>query len=205
MSSLPISDKLSSSYFTGAQNAYNPNRICVLLHYPDMNPDARTRVRQRIVRLLEDRGKTQRAFAKALGHGDQWASNLLSGRFSLSLEDFDSAAKFLGVPASELVRVSDEPWELSPTEMRVVRALRMLPPAVRDHLVMLTDYLIGATPDEVELLKRVRQLTTEELRQIEHWIDVTLLAQDVEPKLATHGDLKATTAPRSPKAPRGRK
>ena len=46
--------------------------------------DAKTRVRQRIKRLLEDRGKTQHQLAGFLGHSDQWASNLLAGRHALS-------------------------------------------------------------------------------------------------------------------------
>src|SRR3990167_7836890 len=167
-----------------------------------VTPDAATRVRQRIARLLDDRGHTQRALAKALGHGDQWASNLLSGRSQLTWDDLDKVAKFLNVPPSEIVRVSEDPWELTPTEMRTVRALRMLPPLVRDHLVTLADYLIGATPDEVELLKRVRQLTPAELRRIEHWIDVTLLAQGSAPALATHADLQATSAVRAASARR---
>jgi transcriptional regulator with XRE-family HTH domain len=187
------------------QKVANDRGFYALLASPMTTPDAATRVRQRITRLLEDRGHTQRAFAKALGHGDQWASNLLSGRSQLTWDDLDKVAKFLRVPPSEIVRMSEDAWELTPTEMRVVRALRMLPPAVRDHLVTLADYLIGATPDEVELLKRVRQLTPAELRRIEHWIDVTLLAQGSDPTLATHADLRVTTAVRAAPARRNRK
>ena len=161
-----------------------------------VTPDAATRVRQRIARLLDDRGHTQRALAKALGHGDQWASNLLSGRSQLTWDDLDKVARFLNVPPSEIVRASDDAWELTPTEMRTVRALRMLPPVVRDHLVMLADYLIGATPDEVELLKRVRRLEPEQLRRIEHYMDVELLRADTAPSQASHVDLQATTATR---------
>lgn len=140
-----------------------------------MLPDAATRVRQRIARLLEDRGQTQRALARALGHGDQWASNLLSGRSQLTWDDLDKVAAFLRVPPGEIVRVSDEAWELSPTEMRVVRALRMLPPSIREHLVTLADYLIGTTPEEIELLRKIRQLKPEEIQTFERWIGVTLL------------------------------
>lgn len=183
----------------------NSHGLCDLLAVTSVMTDAATRLRQRIVRLLDDRGQTQRALARALGHGDQWASNLLSGRQQLAWDDLDKVAKFLNVPPGELVRVSDEPWELTPTEMRVVRALRMLPPAIRDHLVTLADYLIGATPDEVELLKRVRQLTPAELHRIEHWIDVTLLAQGSAPELATHADLQVTSAMRAASARRARK
>lgn len=149
----------------------NPMGIRGLL--PSLMPshaDARTRVRQRIKRLLEDRGQTNRAFAKWLGHQDQWVSNLLAGRFALSLDELDRVALFFRVPPGEIVRVSDEPWELAPTEMRVVRALRMLPPAVRDHLVTLADYLVGATPEEVEILKGVRALSDEDVEVMTNWM-----------------------------------
>src|SRR3990167_7636436 len=137
-----------------------------------VTPDAATRVRQRIARLLDDRGHTQRAFAQALGHGDQWASNLLSGRSQLSWDDLDRTAQFFGVPPGEIVRVSDEPWELSPTEMRLVRALRMLPPTVRDHLVTLADYLIGVVPEEIDRLTMMRELNADDLRVVDQWIEM---------------------------------
>lgn len=139
--------------------------------------EARTRIRQRIRRLLEDRGKTNRALAQWLGHGDQWVSNLLAGRFSLSLDELDRVAKFFNVPPGEIVRTSDEPWELSPTEMRVVRALRMLPPPVRDHYATLLDYTIGTTPDEIGLLTRIRELSEENLAVVERWIDLKRFEQ----------------------------
>src|SRR3990167_100347 len=142
-----------------------------------MQMTARTRVRLRIKHLLEERGKTQRLFAKALGHGDQWASNFLRGEFALSLDQIDAAAAFLGVPPSELVREGGDPWELSPSEMRVVRAMRMLPPPVRDHLVTLADYLIGVTPEEVELLNRIRTLTADNLQVVDRWIEMKLFEQ----------------------------
>lgn len=153
---------------------------------PPMTPlDPATRVRQRIARLLEDRGFTQRQMAKSLGHGDQWASNLLSGRSQLTWDDFDKVAKFLRVPPSELVRLSEDAWELTPTEMRVVRALRMLPVIVRDHLVTLADYLVGATPDEVELLAQVRALTEEEMQGLQHYLDTMRRASGVPHRTTT--------------------
>ena len=39
-------------------------------------------------------------------------------------------------------RDEDELWELRPTEMRLVRAVRALPPVLRDHLVTLAEYLV---------------------------------------------------------------
>lgn len=136
--------------------------------------DARTRLAQRIRRLLEDRGLTNRALATHLGHKDAWASHLLAGRFALSLDEIDAVAAFLGVPASDLVRHSYDPWELDAQEMRVVRAVRMLPPIVREHLVTLADYLVGATPEEVELLHGIRTLQPADQRVLEQWIRVRL-------------------------------
>lgn len=157
-----------------------PRPLRGLLPHTMGTTDARTRIRQRIRRLLEDRGKTNREFAKYLGHGDQWASNLLAGRFGLSLDELDRVAAFLRVPPGEIVRVSEEPWELSPSEMRVVRALRMLPPPVREQLVLMADYLVGVTPDEVEVLKKLRALDEAELAKVDHFLDVTLLRLDRE-------------------------
>ena len=160
-----------------------------------MQMTARTRVRLRIKHLLEERGKTQRLFAKALGHGDQWASNFLRGEFALSLDQIDAAATFLGVPPSELVREGGDPWELSPSEMRVVRAMRMLPPPVRDHLVILADYLIGVTPEEVEFLNRIRTLTVENLQVVDRWIEMKLFEQARGPAAPGRAAPTQTVAP----------
>lgn len=132
--------------------------------------DARTRVRQRLRRLLDDQGKTNRALADWIGHREQWVSNLLAGRFPLSLDELDRVAQFVRVPPSELVRQSDDPWELTPTEMRMVRALRLLPMSVRDHLVILADYLIGVTPEEVDLLTQIRSLTEDEQDGLQNYL-----------------------------------
>lgn len=148
-----------------------------LLRHSVGTTDPRTRIRQRIRRLLEDRAKTNRALGQWLGHGDQWVSNLLAGRFALSLDELDRVATFLRVPPSEIVRESDDPWELTPSEMRMIRALRMLPEAVRDHLVTLADYLIGTTPDEVELLKTIRELSVENRQTVGRWTDALYRAQ----------------------------
>ncbi len=162
-----------------------------------MAPDARTRIRQRIKRLLEQRGQTNRAFAKWLGHGDQWASNLLAGRFALSLDELDRAASFLNVPPSDLVRLSDaDGVELSPSERRVVEAMRTLPTPVRDHLMLLADYLVGVTPAEVELLATLRRLGPDELRRVSHWADVQVTGRGTGPVLVDPGDPAQEETPR---------
>lgn len=157
---------------------------------PPMAPDARRRVAQRIKRLLEDRGQTNRAFGVWMGHKDQWVSNLLAGRFALALDELDRAAAFLNVPPGDLVRIMDEPYELSPTEIRVVRALRMLPVPVRDHYVILADYLVGVTPGEIDLLAKLRKLNPDELRRVNHWTDVTLFARAPAPAPINLPDLE---------------
>ncbi len=137
-----------------------------------MAPDVRTRVRLRLKALLEKRGQTNRAFAHWLGHGDQWASNLLAGRFTLSLDELDRAAAFLNVPPSDLVKTTDaDGVELSPSERRVVEAMRTLPIPVRDHLMLLADYLVGVTPNEVELLATIRKLSATEQQRVAHWAE----------------------------------
>lgn len=153
-----------------------------------MTWDVRTRVRQRIARLLEDRGFTNRKYAAKVGHREQWVSNLLGGRFTPKLDELDKLAAPLGVPASELVRLSEDPWELNPSEMRVVRALRMLPPPVRDHLVTLADYLVGVTPDEIELIRRIRALEGADRAVIEKWLEVRLRLPDIQPSATPPAD-----------------
>lgn len=162
-----------------AKKDSNPFRNRGLLP-ADMPDSAPIRVRQRIKRLLEDRGRTQRDFAQWVGHGDQWASNLLRGEFALSMDDLDRAASFFNVPPSEIVRVSEDPWELSPTEMRVVRALRMLPPPIRDHVAETIDYMIGAYPDEAELLSDIRALNPDNHATLKRWVDSLRRGQERE-------------------------
>lgn len=160
-----------------------------------MPESPRTRVRQRIKRLLEDRGRTQREFAQWLGHGDQWASNLLRGEFTLSLDEIDRVAAFLNVPPGELVRVSDEPWELTPTEMRVVRALRMLPPPVRDTFAQLADWTIGVLPDELDLLMIIRRLDDDGRRALTHWAELKTVEQAHARRAPDHGDQRTPSVP----------
>lgn len=168
------------------------------------SPDAPTRARQRIKRLLEDRGYTNRALGKAIGHGDQWVSNMLSGRQRLSLRDLDSIAVFLRVPPGEIVRVSDEPWELSPTEMRAIRALRMLPPPVRDFYVGLADWTVGVVPEEAERLQKIRQLSDENMEVVDRYIEMKLFEQSRGPRAPNRVDDPPATAPPARKARRTR-
>lgn len=161
--------------------------------------NAAQRVGARIKRRLEELGMTSRAFGRALGHKDAWVSNLLSGKFALSLNELDQVARVLRLPAGELVRESEEGWDLAPTEMRIVRALRLLPVSVREHMMYLADYLVGVVPDEIDMIKKIRALDGKELEKLQHWVDVTLLRLHPEPAPAATLDLGPTlTRPDGP-------
>lgn len=167
--------------------------------------NAAQRVTARIKARLEELGMTGREFAKKLAHKDAWISNLLSNKFSLSLTEIDQAAAILRVPAGELVREADEAWDLTPTERRVVRGLRLLPPVVRDHVAIHVEYLVGVTPDEVDLLQKIRRLTTPELERVRHYVRVVPLLQGTGHEITDGPDLPATTVrPNEPTA-HGRK
>lgn len=141
---------------------------------------ARERVRLRLKDLLAEHNIDQRTFGKKLGRQrpDQYAWSILSGRAPLALDDLDVAAHVARTTPGELVRgLDEEAWILSPTEMRTVRALRALPPAIRDHLVTLADYLRGVAPEEIELLQRYRQLDPEEQERLVHGLEVLWLTR----------------------------
>jgi transcriptional regulator with XRE-family HTH domain len=168
--------------------------------------NARERTRQRLKARLEESGLTNRAFGERLGHGDQWVWGLLKGRFALSLDELDAAAKALKWSPCDLVKPEDDEAQyLRPTESRVIRALRKLPTAIQDHLVVLLEYLIGAAPEEIALLQRVRRLAPDERRRIEHFVDVTLSAQGSAPATADPDGPDQTAAPQSKTAKQSRR
>lgn len=164
--------------------------------------DVRKRVADRIRTRLEELGMTGRAFAQALGHGDAWISNLLSYKFALSMNEIDKAADVLKLPPGELVRLTEESWDLTPTEMRVVRALRMLAPVVRDHLRVLAELLVGATPAEVDHLLAWRLLEPEDQEMFDSLISARLQRQHPRPNQgATPDPAPSSKTPDAP-APR---
>jgi transcriptional regulator with XRE-family HTH domain len=159
-------------------------------------------VRHRIRAFLHEKGLTGRAFGKRLGRGDQWVSNLLAGRFALSLDELDEAARALQVTPSELVhREEDGLWELRPTEMRLIRGLRAVPPVIRDHLVTMVEYLMGVAPEEIDLLRAYRQLTPEEQQRVQHGVDVLRLTQSVAPRTGDSGSRPETPRAAAHEAP----
>jgi hypothetical protein len=151
-------------------------------------------------RALKDRlveiGMTGRAFGKAFsanegkGHVDTWVSGLLNGQFGLSLDELDEAARIVKMTPAALVQSDYEHAEyLTPTEHRIVQAMRALPASIRDHVLMLAEYLIGVAPDEIDMLEEYRELAAEEQTRVRHWMHVTRISREPAPGLAILPDL----------------
>jgi hypothetical protein len=166
--------------------------------------NARERVRLAIRQRLADLGMTGRTFGKTFsandgqGHVDQWVSNLLTGKFALSLDELDEAARILKTTAATLVKSDFETAEyLTPTEHRILEAVRGLPPPIRDHVRTLAEYLVGVAPEEIDHLMKFRELTPGEREKIDHWTDALRLAREPVPGLAILPDHQQIDAPRS--------
>lgn len=96
------------------------------------------RVRRRIRALLDEVAMTQVEFAERMGKSAAWSYKCLNGGSWLGLDDLDKAANVLGVQPADLVRnPEDEMVELSFAERRLIEALRKLPQAARDALLVL--------------------------------------------------------------------
>lgn len=154
---------------------------------------AGARVRFRLRHRLAERQITNRAFGKRLGHGDQWVSNLLAGRFTLSLDDLDEAAKAVEMQPSDLVRHDgEEAWVLTPSEMRLVRAVRNLPVVLRDQLRAMAEYMMGTAPEEIDFLKEFRALDAEDQERVRQSVSLLRLRPVSEPRTrSTPGMLAA--------------
>lgn len=167
-----------------------------MVHTLRVGPDetnAWERVRLAIIRRKNELGMTNREFGRKFstpdgkGHGDQWTSNLLSPKqpTSLSLQELDEAARILRTTAAELVRSAyDHSEYLTPTEHRIMEAVRALPPPVRDLFRTLAEYLVGVAPEEIEFLIEFRGLASDvERAKVKHWTRALRLAQEPLPGL----------------------
>ena len=160
---------------------------------------AAVRVAERIKQRLEDIEMTGRKLARALEHQDPWMSGLLGKRFALSLNELDEVAYHLKMQPGDLVRLSTEQVDLSPSELRIVRALRLLPPTVREHVITLAEYLTGVTIQEIDMLKKIRALEQDDLAKFDHYLDVTLLRPHQPPApAATRDPVESSERPDGP-------
>lgn len=164
--------------------------------------NARERVRLALRDRLERLRMTGRAFGKGFsandgkGHVDTWVSGLLNGQFGLSLDELDEAARILKTTAAELVRSPyDHSEYLTPTEHRIMEAVRALPPPIRDHFLTLAEYLIGVAPEEVEFLLEYRGLANDGDREkVKHWTHALRMSEEPVPGLTILPDHRETTA-----------
>lgn len=98
--------------------------------------DAMERLRRRLNALIDERttaGKIrQKALAAHLNKTEAWLTNILHGKRGLRLVDIDRIAEFFHVPASELIRETDNLLiEVTPTELGLLRRLRRADPEWR--------------------------------------------------------------------------
>lgn len=157
--------------------------------------NARERVRLAIRDRLNAIGMTGRAFGKAFsansgkGHVDTWVSSLLKGQFALSLDELDEAARILKTTTATLVKHPLETAEyLTPTEHRILEAVRLFPASIRDHFLTLAEYLVGIAPSEIDHLMAWRELTQTEQERFEHLIRATRIAREPLPGLSVLPD-----------------
>lgn len=155
---------------------------CAIKQQMSSEPDPAERVRRRALHRIHELGLAKRELGKRMdGKKDAWANEVLKGEIKFQLKDLDLLARALKTTAAALVKSEDEDAEyLTPSERRLLRAIRALPMAVRDHLIVLADYLVGVMPEEIELLTLYRSLTEEERERLEHAAHVLKLSQGVE-------------------------
>jgi hypothetical protein len=120
---------------------------------------------------------------------------VLTGKAGLSLDKLDDVAHALKMTVSELVRKDGyEPDVLRPSEVRLLRAIRRLPVPIRDHLIILADYLVGVMPDEIDLLTLFRKLRPEFQERLFHAAEVLQLTQTDEARSAPSATGPTVTA-----------
>lgn len=79
---------------------------------------------------------TQRELAGKVGKSQPWLVKILSGENALRLDDIDRVAKALGWPPAELIREGEnELIEVTPSELRLLRAFRASDMALRLHFL----------------------------------------------------------------------
>lgn len=111
------------------------------------------RARERLRALLDRHIWTQREFAERVGKSQPWLQKILDGENHLRLEDLDTVATALNVPTAELIRGDqDELVELTPSELRLLRAFRDL-----------TNVIQGASLQLLEAAAHNSKLATEKL------------------------------------------
>lgn len=112
------------------------------------------RVRERMRRWMETANLDQRTFAGDLKKSQVWLQKVLTGENQVRLRDLDQIADAMRTTTTELVRSDEERYtlELTPTEVRIVEALRRLRADVLDAFLKLLD--ARPTSDREKPLRR---------------------------------------------------
>lgn len=106
------------------------------------------RVRERMRRWMDTTGISQRDFAGDLKKSQVWLQKVLAGENQVRLKDLDQVAQAMRSSAPELVRGTDDRYQLevTPTELRLVEHLRR-----RQDLLLAVATILGITPHAPQL------------------------------------------------------
>ncbi len=149
--------------------------------------NAAQRVKRNIRRLLEQQKsgvpkhkKTISGLAAALDQKPNGISTILATDDvpHFKLRDLDEIARYFGIPPASLIQAQDdELWELTPTEMRVLRLWREWPREVQDQLLSVLSYFAALAPSEKQsrrFLAKFRRLQRRDQEYVERTMDSLL-------------------------------
>lgn len=168
---------------------------CYNVAVPILN--AGQRVKRNIRRLLdEQRGikgprRTQSGLARALGNKQNAVSSVLSAADvpHFKLRELDVIAEYFGVtPATLIAQDGNELWELTPSEMRVIRLWREWPPEIQEAVLSILSYFAALSPAETMVrryLSKFRRLRRRDQEYVERTVD-SLLRHTAAPDTTVH-------------------
>lgn len=160
--------------------------------------NAAQRLKRHIKRLLDEQRsskgaggqrRTQAGLAKALGVKQNAVSAVITAADvpHFKLRELDVIAEYFGVPPSMLVaQDGDELWELTPSEMRVIRLWREWPMEVQELVLNMLTYFASLSPAEKQVrryLSKFRRLSRRDQEHIERAVDALLRRTDEPDRL----------------------
>jgi transcriptional regulator with XRE-family HTH domain len=115
-----------------------------------------SRALARIRDAMKEHGVSQRALAERLGCSQGRVAKILKGRIRLTVEDLEQVAKAVGLPLVETIRNRGVEFfaELTPSELKVIEAMRQSPQLQRALSELLSAAIISAKLSDKRLLKR---------------------------------------------------
>lgn len=160
---------------------------------------AAQRLKRNVRRLLQQHKtglpkhrKTITGLAAALDQKPNGISTILSADDvpHFKLRDLDQIAAYFGVTPASLVQAEgDALWEITPTEMRVLRLWREWPREVQDQVLSVLSYFAALAPSEKQsrrFLAKFRRLRRTDQEYVERTMD-SLLRHIGGPDIAAPG------------------